>query len=401
MERQNNKTLSGKSNLPYSHAKNARFFFLIGKEDITISKYKIYVYAICKNEEKFAERWMKSMSEADGVYVLDTGSDDDTVRMLRELGAHVEQEVISPWRFDVARNRSLELVPEDADLCVCTDLDEVFHAGWRKSMEAALKPGVKQVRYRYTWNFLPDGREGSVFWIEKAHTRHDFKWVNPVHEILSYIGGDPYMAVEAESVQLDHHADNTKSRGQYLPLLELAVKEDPNNDRNMHYLGREYMFHQMWQECEETLLRHLALPSAIWEDERCASMRFIARAVFNQGRAEEAMRWLFRAIAEAPHLREPWIEASEMAARLNDWRGSLYFAAKALEITQRGRTYINEAESWDSKPYDLAAIAAYYSGAYGEALAFGKKALEYAPDDERLLSNLEFYKAAASSPDGV
>lgn len=39
---------------------------------------KIVVYAICKNEAGYAERWMASMAEADGVYVLDTGSTDGT-----------------------------------------------------------------------------------------------------------------------------------------------------------------------------------------------------------------------------------------------------------------------------------------------------------------------------------
>lgn len=92
---------------------------------------KVYVYAICKNESKFALRWMKSMSEADGVYVLDTGSEDNTVELLRGEGAIVEVEVFKPWRFDTARNRSLEMVPEDADVCVCTDIDELFHPGWR------------------------------------------------------------------------------------------------------------------------------------------------------------------------------------------------------------------------------------------------------------------------------
>ena len=33
-----------------------------------------------------------------------------------ELGAHVTVETITPWRFDVARNRSLELVDPDADI---------------------------------------------------------------------------------------------------------------------------------------------------------------------------------------------------------------------------------------------------------------------------------------------
>ena len=39
---------------------------------------KICVYAICKNESTFVDRWMDSMAEADGIYVLDTGSADDT-----------------------------------------------------------------------------------------------------------------------------------------------------------------------------------------------------------------------------------------------------------------------------------------------------------------------------------
>lgn len=353
----------------------------------------VCVYAICKNESRFAQRWMESMAEADGVYVLDTGSEDDTVVKLKNLGAHVTTERIDPWRFDVARNRSLALVPEDVDLCVCTDLDEVFHPGWRAALERAYTPGVQQLRYRYTWNFLPDGREGCVFWPEKIHARQGFRWVNPVHEVLEYFGSAPYRCAVAAGVQLDHHADPCKSRGQYLPLLELAVQENPQNDRNMHYLGREYMFHQMWPDCERTLLRHLALPSANWPEERCASMRFLARAVLAQGRPAEAEQWLLRAIAEAPQLREPWLEASQLAADQKRWAGSLYFAQRALEITRRGQSYINEAESWGAKPYDLAAVAAYWLGDRSKALEYGRAALELAPEDARLRSNLVYYEA--------
>lgn len=359
-----------------------------------MGKYRIYVYAICKNESKFAARWINSMSEADGIYVLDTGSADDTATLLEELGAQVATEVISPWRFDVARNRSLELVPEDADLCVCTDLDEVFHTGWREKMETALDRGAQRVQYRYTWSFLPDGSEGVVFWSDKAHARQGWRWVNPVHEVLEWTGNGIPLTVCAEGVQLDHHADPAKSRGQYLPLLELAVGEDPENDRNMHYLGREYMFHGMWKECEETLLRHLTLKSAAWEDERCASMRFLARAAQNQGRTRDAERWLLRAIGEAPWLREPWLEASQFAAAREDWLGSLYFAERALRIKERGRTYINEAESWGAKPYDLAAVAAYYAGLYDKAFAYGREALALSPNNARLKTNLEYYEKA-------
>lgn len=94
---------------------------------------KICVYTISKNEEKFVSRWINSMKEADEIYVLDTGSTDNTVKLLKEKGIKVKQKIITPWRFDVARNESLKLLPEDTDICVCTDLDEVFEPGWRKN----------------------------------------------------------------------------------------------------------------------------------------------------------------------------------------------------------------------------------------------------------------------------
>ena len=36
-------------------------------------------------------------------------------------------------------------------------------------------------------------------------------------------------------LQIFHFADNTKSRGNYLPLLLEDIEENPNNDRNCYY----------------------------------------------------------------------------------------------------------------------------------------------------------------------
>ena len=79
---------------------------------------------------------MDSMSEADDICVLDTGSTDDTVERLKARGAHVEQKIIAPWRFDVARNKSLKLIPKNADICCCIDLDEQFQPAGAKSSSA-------------------------------------------------------------------------------------------------------------------------------------------------------------------------------------------------------------------------------------------------------------------------
>lgn len=347
---------------------------------------RVCVYAICKNEEAFARRWMASMKEADDVVVLDTGSTDRTVPILRALGAVVHEQVIAPWRFDTARNRSLALVPEDADICVCTDLDEVFDPGWRQKVEAAWQGSVNQLRYRYTWNFNPDGSEGTVFWIDKIHARHGFVWKHPVHEVLCRTHGEPTVAY-AEGVQLNHHADGAKSRAQYLPLLELSVREDPDDDRNTHYLGREYFFYGRYRDCIEMLTRHLAMPAATWADERCASLRMIAKSHERLGEQDNAHRRYLQAAAEAPHLREPWLDLAEFYYRRRDWDGVVYACTHALAITQRPRTYISEARCFGSLPYDLISLGYYYTGRRTNALEAVNAALTLSPDNARLQKN--------------
>ncbi len=364
-----------------------------------MSRNFVCVYAICKNEAAFVDRWMDSMSEADRVVVLDTGSTDETPELLRRRGAEVTVETISPWRFDAARNRSLDLVPEEADICVCTDLDEVFHPGWRAALEAVWTEGVCQVRYRYTWSFRPDGGEGHVFWIEKIHSRTGFRWTHPVHEVLSWVGpGLRGRAVFAEGVQLDHHPDPGKSRGQYLPLLELSVQEDPEDDRNLHYLGREYLYHRRWDDCIAALTRHLSLPRAVWRDERAASMRYLARAYGAKGDKSQAQTWLLRAAAEAPHLREPWLDLARCLYEQEDWEGVLWSTGRALSITQRPRTYISEPGAWGSLPYDLQAIAYYRTDRLPQALEAARRALESEPDDSRLQENVTLLRALVQRP---
>lgn len=354
---------------------------------------KITVYAISKNEEKFAARWVKSMAEADHICVLDTGSADGTVEILADLGVIVRREEIVPWRFDVARNRSMELIPEDTDICVCTDLDEVFRPGWRAALERAWRPGTEQLRYSYIWSFDEHGRPGTEFLQEKIHAPGVFRWVHPVHEVLERTDGAvSWPVAEAPEIVLEHHPDHGKSRGGYLRLLELSVRERPNDDRNAHYLGREYMFHRRWDEAIAQLQRHLTLPTATWAAERSASMRFISRCYLARGDQPEAMRWALRAVAEAPELRESWVQAEEAAYAGEDWPAAAFFGGKAVAVTKKSGCYINEERAWGAYPWDAMAYALYRLGDLEGAAAATERALELEPGNERLRGNMKFYR---------
>ena len=364
-----------------------------------MKKYKVCVYSIAKNEEKFVERWMNSMSEADMIYVLDTGSTDNTVKKLKELGAIVKSEKIVPWRFDVARNKSLELIPKDYDICICTDLDEVFASGWREELENIWDDNTTRLAYNYNWLLDKNNNPKVNFYIEKIHSRNNYIWTHPVHEVLTYIGEKNERKKYTDRITLNHYPDNTKSRSSYLPLLELSVKEKPEDDRNMHYLGREYMYYGKWNKSIDTLIKHLKLPTATWKDERCASMRFIARCYQKLNRFDEARMWLDKATKEAPYLRDPYIERALLEYIDNNFASVKKYCIEALKITTHGKSYINEVFSWDHTVYDLLSICYFYENDLKNALININKALELNNNDERLLNNKKLIEEKINEKD--
>ena len=346
---------------------------------------KICVYAISKNEEKFVNRWVESMKEADELYVLDTGSTDNTVNLLKEKGVNVKEKEITPWRFDTARNLSLELVPKDTDICVCTDLDEVFIKGWRKILEKNWTSSTTRAKYNYNWLLDENDKPIINFYIEKIHSRDGYKWTHPVHEVLT-------PSIEEHKVQIDnltvnHYPDSNKSRASYLPLLELSVKEDPTDDRNMHYLGREYMYYKKYDKAIETLKKHLILEKARWKDERAASMRFIGRCYKELKNYKEAHLWYELAIKEAPHLRDAYIENALLYYDEKNYKEIEKNCLKALEIRTHEKTYINEPFSWNETVYDLLSIATYYLEKYDYSNLFINIACSINPKDKRLIEN--------------
>ncbi len=333
------------------------------------------------------------MKEADEIFVLDTGSTDNTKELLESCGVNVTRKIITPWRFDVARNESLSLVPEDTDICVCTDLDEVFEKGWRKKLEDAWQKDTTRARYNYNWSLDENNQPLVNFYIEKIHTRKNYIWTHPVHEILKSTK-EQEQVITINEITLNHYPDNSKSRGSYLPLLELSVQEDPEDDRNMHYLGREYIYYSKWNEAITTLKKHLNLKNATWKDERAASYRFIARSYKNLKNYPEAKFYYDKAIKEAPHLRDAFVEKAILEYELSNFQEVERLCLKALQITHHEKTYINEVFSWDSTIYDLLAIACYNLKKYNYAIYFNTLALEKSPTNERLLNNHQIYKKA-------
>ena len=343
---------------------------------------KICVYAISKNESQFMQRFCASAKEADLILVADTGSTDDTVKLAVECGAKVHDICITPWRFDLARNAALALIPRDIDVCISLDLDEVLEPGWREEVERVWNENTTRLRYKFDWG------QGISFFYEKIHHRHGYRWWHSVHEYPRPDGRIQEVYAHTDMLLVSHHPDPTKSRGQYMPLLELAVKEDPYCPRNAFYHARELTFYSRWQEAIEALNRYLAMPEATWQNERCYAMRLLGKSYAELGDNHQAIKWFRLAVAEAPNTREPWVELSMICYRHGMWAESYSAAKSALQITDKQAVYTMNPEVWGEQPWDLASIAAWNLGLKDEAVQLCKEALKFSPEDQRLIANL-------------
>jgi glycosyltransferase involved in cell wall biosynthesis len=342
---------------------------------------KVAVYTIAKNEEQFVEKWYESAKDADYLFILDTGSEDNTAYLAQELGINVDVAIIDPWRFDKARNTALDALPEDIDYCIALDMDEVILPGWREELEKALEEGVTRPRYEYTWSWKEDGSPGLIYGGDKIHARKNYRWKHPVHEVLS---SEIPETQGWYNIKIHHHADNTKPRSQYLPLLELSVQEDPNDDRNAHYYARELFFYQQYEKSIEEFKRHLSLPTAVWKPERSASMRYLAKM-------ENTEYWLLHAVAECPDRREPLVDLGYYYYTKQEFALSFAFMERALRIKDKPLEYMCEESAWGVLPYDIASVSAYQLKMYDAAIHYGQKALDLDPEDKRLQENMKWY----------
>lgn len=193
--------------------------------------------------------------------------------------------------------------------------------------------------------------------------------------------------ITINSITLNHYPDTNKSRSSNLPLLELSVKEDPTDDRNMHYLGREYMYYKEYDKAIETLKKHLLLEKAKWKDERAASMRFIGRCYKELKNNKEAHLWYELAIKEAHYLRDAYVENALLYYEEENYKEVENYCLKALTIRNHEKTYINETSSWNETIYDLLSIATFYLEKFDYSKVFINIACQMNPTDNRLQEN--------------
>ena len=365
-----------------------------------MKQLKIAVYAICKNESMFVDRFMDAVSEADGVYILDTGSEDNTVELFKKRGAIVHKKTYDVFEFDVARNDSLSYIPKSYDVCFSLDIDEVVEKGFTKAIREEWKEDTKQLSYDHILSFDENNVPTSIMRNNKIHSRNDFEWEYPIHEILKYIGKDKHHIVQDYKIKVWHKPDKVKSRYFYLDMLKKYVEEHPENSRNRYLLTRTLLNRSNYFDC--IVSAHIYLDANFRDaslDHKSKVMIYMSKSYYHLKMYEESLLWGQKAIELYPLSRDGFTSLLEICYRNKDYDLAIKKGLEALTIEKQDNNLVNDAKSWNGTIYDYLSLAYYRINDYQNAIKYIDMDLDMHPGDKRLLDNKKLFESKLASED--
>jgi glycosyltransferase involved in cell wall biosynthesis len=359
---------------------------------------------IVKDEEDTIAKCLKAVAPYISYWVIvDTGSKDNTLNVIRETTAelNIEGELHErPWvNFEVNRTESLELAKGRCDYRWIIDADDTFYPevpGVNPFAGLTNEPDGYQILYKL--NTLQYHR------VQIVKSDQDWVYKGVLHEYLhldkpeisqgiipmSYVIADISPLKRANSLQEKYANDAI--------ILEKALVDEPNNTRYMFYLAQSYRDSEQHEKAIEAYEKRINMGE--WPEEVYYSMYMIAKIKEKMGASDKEVTEFY---SRAWEYRPERLEAVFHTMRkLRDQKRFLIaFAYGDIAIKTRGTGDILfvEPEIWQWRLLDEYSLCAYYIG--NPDLSVEKTAailsapfFNTLPEDEktRLRKNMDFYK---------
>jgi hypothetical protein len=324
---------------------------------------------IVKNESRVLRRCLDSVRDlVDAAVIVDTGSTDDTVAIIRSLDyprpIHPHER---PWvHFAHNRTELLRLAAPVADYLLLLDADQ--------TAEGTLPPLTADGYH------LPV-RRGPLAYENLLLVRSALPWryEGVTHEYLTCEGASPPRAITTLSVT-DHNDGGGRPAGTQprwewdAAVLERELQREPGHPRNVFYLARSY------DDLASTRPEHPR--AAEWSQQ--AQARYRQRAAMTSGHADEAYYSLYRlgvlrlaagdglallleAWQRCPHRWEPAHEACRWLNGRGLYVSSYALSKQALAQPPRPGGLFVTPDVYDHLLAFEHSISAYYVGAFRES----------------------------------
>ena len=327
---------------------------------------KIAVYAICKDEIQSVANYIACFSKADYLCILDTGSTDGTWEYLQKAKSLypnliIEQQIISPWRYDSARNISLKLIPEDTTILFMADLDEIIKEdNWPFLIKAKWNPFFK--RGSYTYNRRVDPQTDAViqsFTEYRIHSK-DWHYKGIVHEQLCDITNSrEIMTEECISVPISvWHYPTKEDKSIYIELCEKGVEEEPFNWIMHLQLAIEYEINHKNEQAINEYRKIIAEENSLSPSELGRCYAGLGK-LLSYTNGDAALAVYEKGIKNVPNFGDNYFFAAELCYKKLNFEKTYSLCIEGLKHSDDTK-WCTVIEKESSYPYILMGLSQFY-----------------------------------------
>lgn len=185
-------------------------------------------------------------SAVDEIVVVDTGSKDDTVRIVKSLGVNVHH---FQWIDDFAAARNYAQSLATSDWVIAIDSDEILLAEDADNIRlaCALFNDVGMALEGIQFNVVSGNVIDHVNIVRLHQKSIGFTWSHPIHEYLVTPEGEGNRRLPTHRIQIrvlhggydPAIVEQTPKIQRNLQLIARVVAEQPHNALYLYYMGRE------------------------------------------------------------------------------------------------------------------------------------------------------------------
>lgn len=327
-------------------------------------KPSISICVVAKNAAQTTKRLfdsLKKFADRGGDMVLvDTGSTDGTQDLFRAFGFRVFEEgdrFMQPFPKEVADKINAE-ANENGDPPIFEDGMKFFHFADARNYAASLAendficnpdadeeltvfdiPAIEELAkacnrlsYDFVFSHNPDGTPSVWFRTDtRLSNRKVWFWKGVVHETLSPLTADRKITyVPPHILKIEHYQIPSPTRSNYLAGLSYACDLEPENDRNLHYYGRELFYRGFFRTAIKKLRKHVELSK--WDLERGQSLVYVGDCYMALKDEDAAVRAWRQSLDIEPSRREAWVKLAHYYFTKGDVHRTLSHAAAAAAL---------------------------------------------------------------------
>ncbi|WP_054739620.1 tetratricopeptide repeat-containing glycosyltransferase family 2 protein [Cellulosilyticum ruminicola] len=208
---------------------------------------KLSLCIICKNEEKKIARCINSVKEkVDEIIVVDTGSTDETIQIVKKLGAKVFE---IPWENDFSKARNYAIDKSKGNWIIFLDADEYLMDMDLKGLRNQILTAENMKGEAIFCNIINENSDSiqNIFKTIRIFKRDPkIRYTGKIHELLNKEDGQIQLVDLADYIRIRHDGysqDTVVEKNKMDRNLEMLLKEyelNPTSSDLCYYLMETY-----------------------------------------------------------------------------------------------------------------------------------------------------------------